>query len=89
MLRWLRRAILFGTPIEAAAAQAMGVVDDVAGNLALALEKAMEVTGAAPGAEVATRRQLMLEAMTTTFEDALGAHLAACDRAMRPVARGA
>jgi isomerase DpgB len=84
-----RRAVLFGTPIEAAAALAMGVIDDVAGNAALALEKAMEVAGAAPGAELAIRRQLMLEAMTTTFEDALGAHLAACDRALRPVATGA
>lgn len=84
-----RRAVLFGTPIGAAEAQAMGVIDDVAGNAALALEKAMEVAGAAPGAELAIRRQLMLEAMTTTFEDALGAHLAACDRALRSVAAGA
>jgi isomerase DpgB len=81
-----RRAVLFGTPIEAAAAQAMGVIDDVAGNATLALEKALEVAGAAPGAELAIRRQLMLEAMTTTFDDALGVHLAACDRALRSAA---
>jgi hypothetical protein len=31
----------------------------------------------------------MQEAMTTTFEDALGTHLAACDRALRSVATGA
>jgi isomerase DpgB len=84
-----RRAVLFGTSIGAAEAQAMGVIDDVAGNAALALEKAMEVAGAVPGAELAIRRQLMLEAMTTTFEDALGVHLAACDRALRSVATGA
>lgn len=84
-----RRAVLFGAPIEAAAAQAMGLIDDVADNAALALEKAMEVTGAAPGTELAIRRQLMLEAMTTSFDDALGTHLAACDRALRPVATGA
>jgi isomerase DpgB len=83
-----RSAILFGTPIEAADARAMGVIDDVAGNAALALEKAMEMVGAASGAELAIRRQLMLEALTTTFEDALGAHLAACDRALRSVATG-
>jgi len=75
--------------IGAAEAQAMGVIDDVAGNAGLALEKAMEVAGAAPGAELAIRRQLMLEAMTTSFEDALGAHLAACDRALRTVVTGA
>lgn len=84
-----RRAVLFGMPIGAAEAQAMGVIDDVAGNAALALEKAMEVAGAASGTELAIRRQLMLEAMTTTFEDALGVHLAACDRALRSVAAGA
>jgi isomerase DpgB len=84
-----RRAVLFGAPIGAAEAHAMGVIDDVAGNATLALEKAMEVAGAAPSAELAIRRQLMLEAMTTAFEDALGAHLAACDRALRTVATGA
>jgi isomerase DpgB len=84
-----RRAVLFGTPIGAAEAQAMGIIDDVAGNEALALEKAIEVAGAAAGAELAIRRQLMMEAMTTTFEDALGVHLAACDRALRSVATGA
>jgi isomerase DpgB len=84
-----RRALLFGTPIGAAEALAIGLIDDVAGNAALALEKAAEVAGAAPGAELAIRRQLMLEAMTTTFEEALGAHLAACDRALRSVATGA
>ncbi len=83
-----RRAVLFGTPIGAAEAQATGIIDDVAGNAALVLQKAMEVAGAAPGAELAIRRQLMLEATTTTFEDALGAHLAACDRALRSVAAG-
>ena len=84
-----RRAALFGVPIGAAEALAMGVIDDVAGDAGLALEKAMDVAGAARGAELAIRRQLMCEAMTATFEDALGAHLAACDRALRMVAAGA
>lgn len=83
-----RRAVLFGAPIGAAEALAMGVVDDVAGNAVLALDKAIKMAGTAPGAELAVRRQLMLEAMTTTFEDALGVHLAACDRALRSVATG-
>jgi isomerase DpgB len=87
-----RRAVLLGAPIGAAQAQATGVIDDVAGNAALALERAMEVAEAAsavPGTEFAIRRQLMLEAMTTSFEDALGPHLAACDRALRTVSTGA
>lgn len=83
-----RQAVLFGTPIGAAEARAMGVIDDVAGSAALALEKAMAMASAGAGAELAIRRQLMQEAMTTTFEDALGAHLAACDRVLRTVATG-
>jgi isomerase DpgB len=83
-----RRAVLFGTPIGAAAAQAIGVIDEVAGNATIAIEKAMEVAAAAQGAELAIRRQLMQEALTTSFEDALGLHLAACDRALRRATAG-
>jgi isomerase DpgB len=86
-----RRAVLLGTSIGATEAQAMGIIDDTAddGELALEkLEKAMRAAGALPGAELAIRRQLVLEAPTTTFEDALGVHLAACDRALRRAAAG-
>lgn len=78
-----RRAVLFGTPIRADEAQAIGAIDEVAGNATLAVEKAIEVAAAVRGAELAIRRQLMGEALTTSYEDALGVHLAACDRALR------
>lgn len=81
-----RRAALFGAPIGAATALAMGVIDEVADNAALAVERAMEVAAAARGAELAIGRQLVLEASATAFEDALGVHLAACDRALRRAA---
>jgi isomerase DpgB len=84
-----RRAALFGAPIWAAEAQAMGVIDDVTDNVTICAEKAMEVAAAAGGAELAIRRQLVQEAATTTFEDALGTHLAACDRVLRRAAAGA
>jgi isomerase DpgB len=84
-----RRAVLFGTPIGAAAAQAIGVIDEVTGNVAVAIEKAREGAAAARGTELAIRRQLMQEALTTSYEDALGVHLAACDRALRRLAAGA
>jgi len=84
-----RRAVLFGTPIGAAAAQAIGVIDEVTGNTTVAIEKAMEVAVAARGTELAIRRQLMQEALTTSYEDALGVHLAACDRTLRRLAAGA
>lgn len=85
----VRRAVLFGVPLGAEEAQATGVIDEVAGTAALAFERAVELAGAVPGAEFAIRRQLMLEATSTTFEDALGAHLAACDRVLRSAAAGA
>lgn len=84
-----RRAALFGAPIWAAEARAMGVIDDVADDVTICAKKAMELAAAAGGAELAIRRQLVLEAATTTFEDALGTHLAACDRALRRAAAGA
>jgi isomerase DpgB len=84
-----RRAALFGAPIWAADAQAMGVIDDVTDDVTSCAEKAMEVAAAAGGAELAIRRQLVQEAATTTFEDALGTHLAACDRVLRRAAAGA
>lgn len=78
-----RRAVLFGTPIEAGVAQAIGVIDEVTDNATTAIEKAMEVAAVAQAAELAIRRQLMQEALTTSYEDALGVHLAACDRSLR------
>lgn len=83
-----RRAVLFGTPIEAAAALAAGLVDKVTDDVPVAVEKATEVT-VARGTELAIRRQLLHEALTTSYEEALGVHLAACDRALRLTATAA
>lgn len=78
-----RRAVLFGTPIEADTALAVGLIDQLADDVTHALAVAAEVAGAWSPAELAIRRQLMLEAANTSFEDALGVHLAACDRVLR------
>lgn len=78
-----RRAVLFGIPIEAGEALATGIIDEVAVDAASALATAAKLATAAEGTELAVRRQLMLEAPATSFEDALGVHLAACDRALR------
>jgi isomerase DpgB len=83
-----RRAIMFGTPIGAESAQVIGVIDEVAANPAAALEQARS-TAAGAGAELAIRRQLAQEALATSFEDALGVHLAACDRMLRRASAGA
>ncbi|WP_231334623.1 enoyl-CoA-hydratase DpgB [Actinomadura graeca] len=83
----VRRAVLLGAPIETGQALALNlldeVVDDPAGQVA-----ALAASGLVSERELAIRRQLMFEAATTSFEDALGAHLAACDRALRRGADG-
>lgn len=85
----IRRAVLFGIPIEAGDALALHLVDELADDAASALAAAAGLAGAFSGAELAIRRRLMLDASTVRFEDALGVHLAACDRALRRVSAGA
>lgn len=79
----IRRAVLLGAPIEADRALALTLIDEVSEDPARALAELAEAAGAVEGAEAAIRRQLIFEAGSTTFEDALGAHLAAVDRALR------
>jgi isomerase DpgB len=79
----VRRAVLFGIPIEASEALALHLVDELVEDPASALAAMAEMVGAFSGRELAIRRQLMFDATTTSFEDALGSHLAACDRALR------
>jgi isomerase DpgB len=85
----VRRAVLFGVPIAAADAVAMHLIDELTIDAPGALAAAAELAGAVPGAELAIRRQLMQDAPAVSFEDALGAHLAACDRVLRQASAGA
>jgi isomerase DpgB len=78
-----RRTVLFGTPIETGAALTMGLIDRLADDITSALAIAAEVAAAWSPTELAIRRQLMQDAPNTTFEEALGVHLAACDRVLR------
>lgn len=81
-----RRAVLLGAPIEASQALAMHLIDELTDDPASALAAAAEAAARVPGTELAIRRQLMMEAPAISFEDALGVHLAACDRALRRAA---
>jgi isomerase DpgB len=84
----VRRAVLFGVPIAAADAVTMHLIDELTSDTPGALAAAAQLAGAVPGAELAIRRQLMHEAQAVSFEDALGAHLAACDRVLRRASAG-
>ncbi|MGF1425448.1 enoyl-CoA-hydratase DpgB [Kitasatospora sp. LaBMicrA B282] len=81
-----RRTVLLGTPVTAERAVTLGLLDELAEDPAAALaDLAATLTGTGEGPAI--RRQLLLDATTTSFEEALGRHLAACDRTLREVAR--
>ncbi|MBT2505648.1 enoyl-CoA hydratase/isomerase family protein [Streptomyces sp. ISL-98] len=82
----IRRAVMFGLPIPAPEALTLGIVDELADDAAGVLEATTQLVGRLSGSELAIRRQLLFNATSTSFEDALGPHLAACDRALRRVA---
>jgi isomerase DpgB len=81
-----RRAALLGTPIGTDQAAAAGLIDVVADEPDVALAEFAGAAATAVGKELAIRRQLMFDAPERGFDDALGAHLAACDRALRRMA---
>ncbi|MFI7119367.1 enoyl-CoA-hydratase DpgB [Amycolatopsis sp. NPDC049868] len=80
----IRRAVLLGAPIGTDRALALDLIDEVSEDPAKTLA---ELDGVMDGAETAIRRQLIFEAGSTTFEEALGSHLAAADRALRREAK--
>ncbi len=79
----LRPAALLGTPIEAPRAVAMGILDAVVEESGTVLPDLAAQASSVSGKELAIRRQLVLDADQSSFEDALGPHLATCDRALR------
>jgi len=82
----LRRAALLGTPVGAAEAAAAGLIDVVVDQPDDALAEIAAAAATITGKEVAIRRQLMLDAAEHSFQEALGSHLAACDRTLRRAA---
>lgn len=78
-----RQLVLWGHEIAADRCLHVGLVDDINSDIDETVAAARVLLGRQPGAEVAIRRQLLLEATSTTFDEALGTHLAACDRELR------
>ncbi|MFF7474790.1 enoyl-CoA-hydratase DpgB [Streptomyces sp. NPDC008092] len=79
----VRRAVLFGHPIGAAEALELRIADELADDPDAAAAVAEQLIEDLSGKELAIRRQLLFDAAVTGFEEALGRHLAACDRALR------
>ncbi|WP_316529587.1 enoyl-CoA-hydratase DpgB [Kitasatospora brasiliensis] len=78
-----RRAVLFGVPITAGEALQRCLVDRVSEDPGRSLAAAVRLLRRLSGPELAIRRQLAFDAQWMSFEDALGPHLAACDRTLR------
>ncbi|WP_329297138.1 enoyl-CoA hydratase/isomerase family protein [Streptomyces sp. NBC_00659] len=80
-----RRITLFGSEISAERALHTGILDELApaDDLAAPVAAAAKLATGLAGSELAIRRRLVLDASTTAFEESLGAHLSACDRALR------
>lgn len=85
----VRRAVLLGAPLSAAQAAALSLVHEVSADPVSAVAEFAAAARGVNGAELAVRRQLLFDASTTGFEEALGAHLAACDRLLRRASAGA
>jgi isomerase DpgB len=81
-----RRAVLFGADLDTGTALDAQLLDEAAADLDEALAIVGKLVGGLSGEELAVRRRLLFEAGTTAFDEALGAHLAACDRMLRRVA---
>lgn len=75
----VRRTVLLGAPVEAHDALALNLIDELTDDMSTALAAVPVVSGP----EVAIRRRLMLDATVVEFDEAFGAHLAACDRVLR------
>jgi isomerase DpgB len=79
----VRRAVLLGVPIPAAEARDIGLIDELVADPATAVAAVPGLLGMSSTSELAIRRRLLLDAVTTSYEEALGRHLAACDRQLR------
>jgi isomerase DpgB len=81
-----RKLILFAREVTAGEGLELGLFDEVRpdrAGLAGAMADAVGLLAGTAGPELAVRRRLLLEAASASFEESLGAHLAACDRLLR------
>lgn len=82
-----RRVALFGAELNAATASILGLADLVSEEPAPAAAAFIGGLSGTTLSGLAVRRRLVLEASSGNYEDSLGTHLAACDRALRAAVR--
>ncbi|MFG1798292.1 enoyl-CoA-hydratase DpgB [Nocardia sp. NPDC049149] len=79
----VRRLMVRGATLTANDALELGVLDELAADAEAVAERVILGASWLSRPELAVRRQLLHEAVTAEFDDALGVHLAACDRELR------
>jgi isomerase DpgB len=84
-----RTLVLFDTTVEGDQAIQLGLIQRIAADPTAASSQFLANLRASGIQDVSVRRQLLLEAQNSSHESALGAHMAACDRALRREGRRA
>jgi isomerase DpgB len=82
-----RKLILFGGELSASQLHELGLADEVANEVEVRISSFIDSLKENIDAGMAIRRTLLLEAISTPFEDALGSHLAGCDQLIRSMRR--
>lgn len=82
-LGWGRRLFLGTHEIKAQSALDIGLIDEIADITPELISSVVLRYAGIASVEISVRRQLLLEAQSTSFEDARGTYLAACDRELR------
>jgi isomerase DpgB len=80
---WVRRLLLGSREITAQQALHIGLIDEISDVTSEVMPLVELGLGKISSMEFSIRRQLLLEAQSTTFEDARGTYLAACERELR------
>lgn len=83
-----RRLTVLPRDLDAATLRNVGVLDEVVTDVDATVASLVARAGGTEGTETAVRRLLLMDAVTVGYEEALGAHLAACDRTLRRAAAG-
>ena len=78
-----RRLVLWSGELSGRAAADLGLLDELCADPEQAARTATVLAGRISDREHEVRRQLLIEAATAEFDDALGVHLSACDRELR------
>jgi isomerase DpgB len=77
-----RTLVLFDEPVGTDQACRLGLVNEICEEPAVRGEHYAAALAASRPRDASVRRQLLLEAATSTHESALGTHMAACHRAL-------